>query len=161
MLAAMMPSPMQGLYTGMSVPPVPPAQSPHATLLSSAPPRDFYCWLHGWNNTRHGGTCNIMGTNQAYTPTMRSARGRALMALVEIPKLGYRYTTLVFPIVFLLLPLVVLVALSLHLLIFLHAASTRGACPAVASRARCPLNVTVCAGRSARAESFFFRGKRK
>ncbi len=47
MLAAMTASPMQGLYTGMSVPP---ALSPHAILLSSAPPREFYCWLHGWNN---------------------------------------------------------------------------------------------------------------
>jgi hypothetical protein len=63
---------MQGLYTGM---PVPPDQSPHTSLLSSAPPRDFYCWLHGWNNTHHGGTRNIMGTNQAYTPAMRSVRG--------------------------------------------------------------------------------------
>ena len=72
MLAAMTASPMQGLYSGM---PVPTDQSPHATLLSSAPPREFYCWLHGWNNTHHGGTCNIMGTNQAYTPAMRSARG--------------------------------------------------------------------------------------
>jgi hypothetical protein len=72
MLAAMMVSPVQGLYTGMSVPP---DQSPHATLSSSAPPRDYYCWLHGWKNTHHGGTCNIMGTNQAYTPAMRSARG--------------------------------------------------------------------------------------
>ncbi len=68
MLAAMTTSPVQGLYTGM---PVPPAQSPHIFLLSSAPPREYYCWLHGWNNTHHGGTCNIMGTNQAYTPTMR------------------------------------------------------------------------------------------
>jgi hypothetical protein len=73
MLAAMTASPMQGLYTGMSVPP---DQSPHTSLLSSAPPRDFYCWLHGWNSIHHGGTCNIiMGTNQAYTPAMRSARG--------------------------------------------------------------------------------------
>jgi hypothetical protein len=72
MLAAMTASPMQGLYTGM---PVPLDQSPHTSLLSSAPPRDFYCWLHGWNDTHHGGTCNIMGTNQAYTPAMSSARG--------------------------------------------------------------------------------------
>ncbi len=71
MLAAMTASHMQGLSTGM---PVPPDQPSHATLLSSAPPRDYYCWLHGWNNTHHGGTCSIMGTNQAYTPAMRSAR---------------------------------------------------------------------------------------
>ncbi len=71
MLAAMTASDMQGLSTGM---PVPLNQPSHATLLSSAPPRDYYCWLHGWNNTHHGGTCSIMGTNQAYTPAMRSAR---------------------------------------------------------------------------------------
>jgi hypothetical protein len=31
----------------------------------------------------------------------------------------------------------------------LYASSARGACPAVVSRARCPRNVTMCAGRSA------------
>ena len=72
MLAAMTTSPMQGLYNGM---PVPPDQHPHTSLLSSTPPREFYCWLHGWNNTHHGCTCNVMGANQAYTPAMRSARG--------------------------------------------------------------------------------------
>ncbi len=43
----------------------------------------------------------------------------------------------------------------------LNASSTRGACPAVASRARCPLNVTMWAGSSDTAVSFFFRGRRK
>ncbi len=72
MLAALTPSPVQGLYNGM---PVPPHHFPPATLSSCAPPRRYYCWRHGWNNTHHGDTCNIMGTNQAYTPAMRSARG--------------------------------------------------------------------------------------
>jgi hypothetical protein len=46
MLAAMTVSPMQGLNTGMTVPPPPPT---------------------------HGGTCRVMGTNQAYTSAMRNA----------------------------------------------------------------------------------------
>jgi hypothetical protein len=37
----------------------------------------------------------------------------------------------------------------------------RGACPAAASRARTPRNVTMCEGRSDTAESFFFRGRRR
>ncbi len=37
----------------------------------------------------------------------------------------------------------------------------RGACPAVASRARFPLNVTICAARSEIVDSFLFRGRRK
>jgi hypothetical protein len=46
-----------------------------AAPMPSVRPRDFYCWLHGWNNTHHGTTCKIMGTNTAYTPTMKSATG--------------------------------------------------------------------------------------
>ena len=71
MLAAMTASPMQGLHNGMSVHPPPPS---NVTLLSSAPPRDFYCWLHGWNNTHHGVVCKVMRDNQAYTPEMKNAR---------------------------------------------------------------------------------------
>jgi hypothetical protein len=41
MIAAMTASHMQGLSIGM---PVPPDQPSHATLLSSAPPRDYHCW---------------------------------------------------------------------------------------------------------------------
>ena len=43
MLAAMTTSPMHGLHSGMLVQPPNP---PNATLLSSAPPSDFYCGLH-------------------------------------------------------------------------------------------------------------------
>ena len=46
-----------------------------ATYMPSDRPRDFYCWLHGWNNTHHGTTCKIMGANTAYTQTMKSATG--------------------------------------------------------------------------------------
>jgi hypothetical protein len=46
-----------------------------ATLLSSARPREFYCWLHGWNNTHNGSDCKVMGTNTEYTFTMRNATG--------------------------------------------------------------------------------------
>jgi hypothetical protein len=52
--------------------PVAPQQ---ATLLSSARPHKFYCWLHGWNNTHHGATCKIMGSNTAYTHAMKTANG--------------------------------------------------------------------------------------
>ncbi len=43
----------------------------------------------------------------------------------------------------------------------LYASRSREACPAVVSRARYPLNRTMWAGRSARDDSFFFRGRRK
>ncbi len=36
-----------------------------ATPTSADRPREFYCWLHGWNNTHHGTTCKIMGANTA------------------------------------------------------------------------------------------------
>jgi hypothetical protein len=36
------------------------------TLLSSARPREFYCWLHGWNNTHNGDTCKIMAKQILY-----------------------------------------------------------------------------------------------
>ena len=64
-LVAMTTSPVQGLYNGM---PVPPHTSPPATLLSCAPPRRYYCWLHEWNNTHNEVFVGkIMRTNQAYT----------------------------------------------------------------------------------------------
>jgi hypothetical protein len=46
-----------------------------ATYMPADRPREFYCWLHGWNNTHHGTTCKIMGANTAHTPTMKSATG--------------------------------------------------------------------------------------
>ncbi len=48
-----------------------------ATLLSFDRPREFYCWLHGWNNTHHGTTCKIMGANTSYTNAMKAATGPA------------------------------------------------------------------------------------
>ena len=71
MLAAMTASPMHGLHTGMLVQPPNP---PNPTLLSSAPPRDFHCWLHGWNNTHHGAVCKIMRASPEYTAEMKNAR---------------------------------------------------------------------------------------
>jgi hypothetical protein len=46
-----------------------------AAPMPSTRPREFYCWLHGWNNTHHGATCKTMGTNTSYTPSMKSATG--------------------------------------------------------------------------------------
>jgi hypothetical protein len=43
----------------------------------------------------------------------------------------------------------------------LNASSTRGACLVVASRARVPLNETMCAGSSEIDDSFLYRGRRK
>jgi hypothetical protein len=37
-----------------------------ATPMSADRPREFYCWLHGWNNTHHGTNCKIMEANTAY-----------------------------------------------------------------------------------------------
>jgi hypothetical protein len=46
-----------------------------ATPMPADRPREFYCWLHGWNNTHHGITCKIMGANTAYTHAMKNATG--------------------------------------------------------------------------------------
>ncbi len=48
---------------------------PNTTLLSESRPRAHYCWLHGWNNTHSGATCNVVGQNPAYTVQMRNATG--------------------------------------------------------------------------------------
>jgi hypothetical protein len=47
-LAALMSGPVYGANFGMPV--YPPANT-NATLASSARPRRYYCWLHGWNNS--------------------------------------------------------------------------------------------------------------
>ena len=52
-----------------------PVSSHPATVFSASRPREFYCWLHGWNNTHHGPTCKIMGSNTAYTHAMKTATG--------------------------------------------------------------------------------------
>jgi hypothetical protein len=41
------------------------------------PPRDFYCWLYGWNKYQHGVVCKIMRANQACIPAMKNARNDA------------------------------------------------------------------------------------
>ena len=45
----------------------------NAHMSSSSRPRQFYCWLHGWNNTHNGGQCNVMGSNHEYTQQMKAA----------------------------------------------------------------------------------------
>ncbi len=69
-MASMASSPGYGAHYGMLVPPTPPA---NAHMASSGRPRQYYCWLHGWNNTHNGGQCNVMGANQEYTPQMKAA----------------------------------------------------------------------------------------
>ncbi len=79
--------PEQYAYTGM-----PSAHDPyaHVSLLSSARPRPFYCWLHGYNNNTHDGTtCNVMRANPEYTAykKMRNLQ-TALVTLTSIGPLG-------------------------------------------------------------------------
>ena len=69
MLTAQAHSPCPDAQFGMPVPAQP------ATAFSASRPREFYCWLHGWNNTHHGSTCKIMGSNTAYTHAMKTATG--------------------------------------------------------------------------------------
>ena len=69
-MAAMGSSSGYGTQYGMLPPPTPPA---NAYMSASARPRQFYCWLHGWNNTHNGAQCNIMGANQEYTHQMKAA----------------------------------------------------------------------------------------
>ena len=71
-IADMVGSPSKDAYFGM---PVHHTTHPNTTLLSESRPRAHYCWLHGWNNTHPGTTCNVMGQNQAYTVQMRNATG--------------------------------------------------------------------------------------
>jgi hypothetical protein len=69
-MAAMGSSSGYGTQYGMLPPPTPPA---NAYMSSSDRPRQFYCWLHGWNNTHNGAQCNVMGADRAYTQQMKSA----------------------------------------------------------------------------------------
>jgi len=69
MLAAQGQRPYPDAQFGMPVPPQP------VTAFSASRPREFYCWLHGWNNTHHGPKCKIMGSNTAYTSEMKHATG--------------------------------------------------------------------------------------
>ena len=69
-MAAMASSPGYGAHYGMLVPPTPPA---NAHMASSARPRQYYCWLHGWNNSHNGDQCNVMRANQEYTQQMKAA----------------------------------------------------------------------------------------
>jgi hypothetical protein len=63
-----------------------PVPSQPATAFSASRPREFYCWLHGWNNTHHSSTCKIMGSNTAYTQAMRTATGPEYTG--DNPKVG-------------------------------------------------------------------------
>ncbi len=47
-----------------------PAPLNHAFLSSSARPREFYCWLHGWNNTHKGNVCSVMTRDNQCTVKM-------------------------------------------------------------------------------------------
>ena len=69
-MAAMGSSYGYGTQYGMLPPPTPPA---NAYMSSSGRPHQFYCWLHGWNNTHNGAQCNVMGADRAYTQQMKSA----------------------------------------------------------------------------------------
>ena len=69
-MTAMGGSPSAGGHFGMPVPPMHPA---NAYLSSTARPRQFYCWLHGYNNTHNGCHCNVMGANPEYTSQMKAA----------------------------------------------------------------------------------------
>ncbi len=55
-----------GKYASNGMPSAPDPYS-DAALLSSARTRSLYCWLHGYNNTHDGITCNVMRANPNYT----------------------------------------------------------------------------------------------
>ncbi len=55
-----------GQYASNGMPSAPDPYS-DVSLLSTARPRPFYCWLHGFNNSHDGVTCNIMRANPEYT----------------------------------------------------------------------------------------------
>ena len=69
-IANMTGGPGQHAYNGM-----PSDKDPysHVSLLSSARPRPFYCWLHGYNNTHDGVTCNVMRAQPEYTAYQKNA----------------------------------------------------------------------------------------
>ena len=69
-IASMAGSPVQHAYAGM---PSPSDPYSHVSLLSSARPRAHYCWLHGYNNTHDGATCNVMRANPEYTAYQKNA----------------------------------------------------------------------------------------
>ena len=72
LLAGMTAAPGYGGHVGM---PVPPQASLQANVSSSARPRAYYCWLHGWNNSHNGQACKIMTNDPAYTAGMKRATG--------------------------------------------------------------------------------------
>jgi hypothetical protein len=47
---------------------------PNSTLNADSRPRQYYCWLHGYNNSHNGSDCRVMATNGEYTAAMRAAR---------------------------------------------------------------------------------------
>jgi hypothetical protein len=69
-VAALMSGPVYGANFGMPV--YPPANT-NATLVSSARPRRYYCWLHGWNNSHDGRDCKVMTNDTHYMAQMCNA----------------------------------------------------------------------------------------
>ncbi len=55
-----------GQYASTGMPSAPDPYS-DVSLLSLARPRPFYWWLHGFNISQDGVTCNIMRANPEYT----------------------------------------------------------------------------------------------
>jgi hypothetical protein len=69
-VAALMAAPNYGGNFGMPV--YSPAHT-NAILVSSARPRRYYCWLHGWNNSHDGVDCKVMTNDMQYTAQMCNA----------------------------------------------------------------------------------------
>ncbi len=87
LLAGMTTAPGYGGHMGM---PVDSQGPPQTTLFSSARPRAYYCWLHGWNNSHNGKDCKVMTNDPAYTAGMKNATGPH--GTGENPKIGVAVT---------------------------------------------------------------------
>ncbi len=76
-----------GQYASNGMPSAPDPYS-DAALLSAARHQPFYCWIHGYNNTHDGITCNVMRANPEYT----SYQGNAASSdgTGGNPSIGYR-----------------------------------------------------------------------
>jgi hypothetical protein len=64
-------SPAQGASEEL---PVYPPPYPNSTFNADSHPRQYYCWLHGYNNSHNGSDCRVMTANGEYTTAMRAAR---------------------------------------------------------------------------------------
>jgi hypothetical protein len=65
-----MSGPVYGANFGIPV--YPPANT-NATMASSARPRRYYCWLHGWSNSHDGCDCKVVTNDTQYTAQTRNA----------------------------------------------------------------------------------------